>query len=312
MGEADRYSEYKKQNNPVFALGQKGNHVVTLLILNIVCFLLLMFIQVIANTSLVSNEVFNNKVVPWVALPSSFTEWLHKPWTIITYFICDYGDAVWRVVSNMIWLWVFGNILQDLSGNEKIIPAYIYGGLIGGLFYILAFTLIPSLKPFAGQSVLLGANTGVVGIAMATTALAPGFRFFRQLAGGVPIWILMALFMLINIAGASFNSAFSIAQIGAALSGFMYIWLYRKGINAGIWIENFVNRIFGFSTGKKKSVKDKIFYNTGRQKPFSKSSVISQERVDAILDKINYKGYSALTEEEKNILKRASEEEGLK
>jgi len=52
-----------------------------------------------------------------------------------------------------------------------------------------------------------------------------------------------------------------------------------------------------------------MFYKTGGQKPFEKRSIITQQRVDEILDKINQHGYSLLSEEEKNILKRAAENE---
>lgn len=57
----------------------------------------------------------------------------------------------------------------------------------------------------------------------------------------------------------------------------------------------------------KQSVKDKIFYNTGGRKPYLKKPVVTQQRIDQILDKINQKGFEHLTEEEKNILKKARE-----
>jgi len=36
---------------------------------------------------------------------------------------------------------------------------------------------------------------------------------------------------------------------------------------------------------------------------------VTQQRIDEILDKINQKGYHFLTDEEKELLKRASEED---
>ena len=50
-----------------------------------------------------------------------------------------------------------------------------------------------------------------------------------------------------------------------------------------------------------------MFYKTGNQKPFVKRSIVTQQRIDEILDKINQKGYHLLSEEEKSILKRAGE-----
>ena len=60
---------------------------------------------------------------------------------------------------------------------------------------------------------------------------------------------------------------------------------------------------------KTNSVKEKVFYDTGKRAPYNKKANLTQQRVDEILDKINQKGYNYLTDDEKNILKRASEEE---
>ncbi len=57
----------------------------------------------------------------------------------------------------------------------------------------------------------------------------------------------------------------------------------------------------------EKTIKEKVFYKTGTTKPFIKKSLVTQQRIDEILDKINQKGYASLTEEEKSILKRAAE-----
>jgi len=68
-----------------------------------------------------------------------------------------------------------------------------------------------------------------------------------------------------------------------------------------------------FNPDKKRltpqKTKEKMFYKTDSQKPYEKRSIITQQRIDEILDKINQKGYSLLSEEEKNILKRAAENE---
>jgi hypothetical protein len=53
----------------------------------------------------------------------------------------------------------------------------------------------------------------------------------------------------------------------------------------------------------------KGLYNQGGTKAFVKRNGITQERIDMILDKINQKGYENLTDEEKNILKKASKED---
>ena len=59
---------------------------------------------------------------------------------------------------------------------------------------------------------------------------------------------------------------------------------------------------------KGKSIKEELFYKSSSS-PYKKTPNLTQHRVDEILDKINQKGYNSLTEEEKELLKRASKEE---
>ena len=61
----------------------------------------------------------------------------------------------------------------------------------------------------------------------------------------------------------------------------------------------------------RKRIKEKVFYKTGNQKPFTKRSNITQQRIDEILDKMNQKGgYHLLTDEEKTIASLISKEAG--
>ena len=59
----------------------------------------------------------------------------------------------------------------------------------------------------------------------------------------------------------------------------------------------------------KKTAKKEFYYNTKGTQPYKKVANITQKRIDEILDKINQQGYKFLSDEEKEILKRASEDE---
>jgi hypothetical protein len=58
----------------------------------------------------------------------------------------------------------------------------------------------------------------------------------------------------------------------------------------------------------KESIKNKVFYNAGNRQPFSKTINVNQQKIDEILDKINQHGFDSLSEAEKSVLKKASEE----
>jgi membrane associated rhomboid family serine protease len=311
MGEADRYPDYKRPRNRL-TLGSDGNALVALFTINVIFFLLLITIQVVYFFFQANAASFNTQVVQYFEMPASLTKLSERPWTILTYMFSHTG--VIHILSNMLWLWAFGFILQELTGNKKLIPIYIYGGLAGALVFILANYFIPPLKPFIGNTSLLGANAATMSIAVATTTLAPNYRFFRNLNGGIPIWVLTLIYILIDFAGvASLSAAFSLSHIGGALAGFLFVYLLRKDRDGSIWMNNLYNWFMNLFNPDKKtdanSVKGKVFYNADGRKPFSKTSNITQQRVDEILDKINQKGYHFLTDEEKNILKRAAEED---
>ncbi|MBC7890405.1 MAG: rhomboid family intramembrane serine protease [Ferruginibacter sp.] len=311
MGEADRYPEYRRPRKSL-TLGSDGNALVALFTINVIFFLLLITIQVVYYFFRANEAAFTAEVVQFFEMPAQLTKLSERPWTILTYMFTHTG--ILHILSNMLWLWAFGFILQELTGNKKLIPIYIYGGLAGALVFILANYLIPPLQPFIGTTSLIGANAATMAIAVSTTTLAPNYRFFRNLNGGIPIWVLTLIYILIDFAGiASQSAAFSLSHLGGGIAGFIFVFLLRKEKDGSIWMNNFYDWFMNLFNPDKKSntnsIKEKVFYNADGRKPFHKTSNVTQQRVDEILDKINQKGYHFLTDEEKNILKRAAEED---
>ncbi len=315
MGESDRYGEFKNPKKGML-LGDDGNAMVALFAINIIFFLLLMLIQVAYYYMQQTTAVYNAEIVQWFALPASITKLSERPWTIVTYMFSDTGLNIIRLISNMIWLWAFGYLLQQMAGNDKLIPIYIYGGLLGGIIFIAAHYIIPPLQPSINAASLLGANAGTLAVAMATTTLSPDHRFFTQIRKGIPIWVLMSIYIIIDFAGiADKGAAYSLSHLGGALAGFLFVVFLRRGRDGSLWMNQFytwlMNLFNPYKKPSKEKIKETVFYNTGKRKPFEKTTNITQQRVDEILDKISQKGYHFLTEEEKNILKKASEGDEL-
>jgi membrane associated rhomboid family serine protease len=310
MGESDRYIDYKIQKKR-FALGQPGNTLVWLFVINVVMFLVLLTIKVAINVNDHSNAAFNDQVVNWFTLPAGIHELGKKPWTVLSYIFCDVD--LMRALSNMLWLWAFGSVLQNLTGNKKLIPVYLYGGFAGAVFFITAAYLIPTNKAVIHSLGLLGANAPVMAVAVAATMIAPNYRFFREIRGGIPLWVLTVIYLGVDLAGVSSKPAsIPLAHIGGAFAGFLFVKLLKNNMDGSEWMNNFYSWFINLFNPHKKEVKndakERVFYNTGSKSPFSKTAIITEQRVDEILDKINQKGYDHLTKEEKDILKRASED----
>ena len=96
------------------------------------------------------------------------------------------------------------------------------------------------------------------------------------------------------------------------MMGYLFIFLLNKGNDLGDWMNSLARWMSNlFTPGKRKSspTKHASFYQQGNRSPFNKKSIVTQQRIDALLDKINQKGYDMLTEEEKKFLKEASNED---
>ena len=198
--------------------------------------------------------------------------------------------------------------------QAKVIPIFLYGALAGAVFYILSYNLIPGLREDLIQSKALGASAGVMAIAIAATALAPGYRIFPLLNGGIPLWVITGIFVIIDLATIpDGNSGGHIAHLAGAGMGYLFVVMMRRGSDWGKPINNFfdwANNLFNPDKPKKgKTVKGQFYYKTTVPPYKRTSTTITQQRVDAILDKIGQKGYESLTDEEKEILKRASKED---
>lgn len=310
MGESDRYQEYRIKKHR-FTLGQAGNALMWLFALNVIFCLVLLMIRTAISVDAHSDTLFYSQTLNWFQLPASLSRLGERPWTIISYMFSDVD--LFRIISNMLWLWAFGSVFQNLTGNRKLIPVYLYGGLAGALFFILSNYLIPANKAAIGTAGLLGANTAVMAVAAAATMVSPGYRFFRHIRGGIPLWVLTLVYMGIDLASFSAKPAAQpVSHVGGAVAGFLFVLLLRNNMDGSTWMNNLYNWFINlFNPDKKRNknaVKEKVFYNTGGRSPYNKISNVTEQRVDEILDKISQKGYDHLTREEKDILKRASED----
>jgi membrane associated rhomboid family serine protease len=303
-----REDRYRKR----ILLGQDGNALVLLLAVLAIMFCLFKFLWLVYYMSDVPTPVFNAEIFDWFTLPAKPAVLANRPWTILTYMFM-HADPM-RLIGNVLWLWAFGYILQDLAGPRKLIPLFIYGGLAGGLFYILSYSFISSLFKTANDYTMQGASMGVIAIAIATTALAPNYRIFPMINGGIPLWVLTLIFVLLDLAMVPAVSNIGGHVAGAGI-GFLFVHQLRRGRDWTAWMNRFfdwVNNLFNPDKRSwKKTAKDELHYKSKGTQPFKRIPNITQRRIDEILDKINQQGYRFLTEEEKDILKRASEDEEL-
>lgn len=308
-------SYYQQRNKHRLSIGQDGNALTMLIAINLVVFVIMAFVKVVYYFSFAEEGLssFYNNFFTWLTLPADLDKFLSRPWTLVTHMFVHDTSNVWHILGNLLWLWAFGYILQDLSGNRHIFPIFIYGALTGALTYMLAYNIVPPLKEHVAVAQAYGASAGIMAIAIATTTLAPNYRIFNMLNGGIPIWVITIIYLIIDLATIpEGNPGGHIAHIAGGAMGFLFMTQLQRGRDWGSWMNNlyeWANNLFDPEKPKKgKTIKSQFFYKATIQ-PFKKTPNITQQKIDEILDKIGQKGYQSLSEEEKEILKRASQDD---
>jgi membrane associated rhomboid family serine protease len=285
-------------------LGDRKNALTRLIAIQLIVFITLMMARTYFYFTR-PDEVkalgdFTRQFFTWFALPNTWGEWLRKPWTLLSAPFSHL--SVWTIFGNMLWLWIYGYILQDLSGNRKIIPLFLYGSIFG----CISFLLVPGPSEY-----YFGATAGVGAIAVATTFISPYYRIFPLLGGGIPLWGLTVFYVLSAISTLnSFTLAGALPQLSGLIAGVVYYLILRQGIDLTDWMSrlfDWCNDLFNPEKPVRSAAKGKLFYLADHP-PYKKTAHVTQERVDAILDKINQKGLDSLTEEERKILNRSRNE----
>lgn len=306
-------SYYQQKRGQRLTIGQDGNALTMLIAINLIVFVVLAFVKVIYFFSYSADGLasYQRNILAWVALPAQLSVLVSRPWTLITHMFVH--DNVWHLISNMLWLWAFGYIMQDLAGNKKLIPVFFYGALAGALAFLVSYNLLPPLKEGIAFAKAIGASAGVMAIAIATTVLSPGYRIFPMINGGIPLWVITMIFVIIDLATIPYNNPGGhIAHLAGAGMGLLFIFQLRKGRDWGAWMNNFfdwTNNLFNPAKPQKgTSPKTQLYYKSNVQ-PYKKTTHLTQQKVDELLEKIHQKGYSSLSDDEKEVLKRASKED---
>jgi membrane associated rhomboid family serine protease len=295
-------------------LGQEGNSLLILVAITAIVFGIINFIKIGYYLGGMEISDYYRSVLNWFIIPAEGLKFASRPWTLLSFMFTH--ERVWHMISNMLWLWSFGFILQQLTGNRHLAPLFLYGGVWGGLFFLLAVNFVPSLHNHINDiQALQGAGPAILAVAVATTMISPGFRIFPMLNGGIPLWVLTTIFAIVDFAFIS-NQGFGVlaAHLAGAASGAFYVNRLKAGSDWGLWMHHLYDWFFSlFDPAKRKlsrtEIRRELFYHQGSQAPYKKTPLVTQQRIDEILDKINQHGFHYLSEEEKEYLRNASKQE---
>ena len=143
-----------------------------------------------------------------------------------------HGDIL-HIAFNLLFLWIFGNNIEDRLGHLPFLAFYLAGGLVAAAAQVVVDPT--STTPVIGAS---GAIAAVLG---AYLVLYPGARVLSLVYFGlffqliqIPAVILLGIWFVIQIAGAAMASGASASAGGVAL--FAHIGGFVAGVLVGLLV----------------------------------------------------------------------------
>jgi membrane associated rhomboid family serine protease len=302
MNNAGIFDDFKN------AWDKPNNGLIQIILINVIVFAALILFKVVFVLSGLSGvyESLRN----YLMLPADFATFIFQPWSMITYFFTHEGFL--HIIFNMLFLFWFGKLIQDFLGNNRLISLYVIGGIMGGLFYMLMYNVVPFYHDRIDGSLMLGASAGVFAVVVGAATFMPNHTFFLMFLGAVRIKYIALFYVLLSLSRTiGSNAGGELAHIGGAIVGFLFIKQLQKGNDLGTPV---IQAMEFFKGLVKPSSKIKVTHKksgSSTRTPASSSTSSSsggadQAEIDSILDKISDNGYESLSKEEKQKLFNAS------
>lgn len=172
----------------------------------------------------------------WGLVPAAFSA-AAPPWiTLFTAMFLHLGLV--HLAGNVLFLWVFGNNVEDAMGHARFAAFYVVCGLLVSAVYVAANP--DSAVPATGAS---GAVSGVLGAYLllyprAKVALTLPLGFINVHLGRFPaVWVLAGWFLLqlamaaVVAARASSGGAFLgsfVAHVAGFVAGVLLVTLFKR------------------------------------------------------------------------------------
>ncbi len=286
---------------------KSGNVITRLIVINVVVFVIISLLRILLFLigGVGSFSFFVKFFITTISLPLNFSEFIYQPWTLFTYMFVHID--IMHIFWNMVLLFWFGQILSGFTDSKKIIPLYLLGGIAGGLVALLLVNLLPPFSVYIGMP-MVGASAGVTAIIIAAATLVPNYRMNLMFIGEVKL-IYVAIFVLFLdvLSLASYNNVGgNLAHLGGALMGFIFIQQYKKGRDLSKPINKILNGFRNLFSSAPKSKMKVAYKRAPSDEDYNYQKTLTQQQIDAILDKISKSGYESLSKAEKEILFSAS------
>ena len=276
---------------------QQMNEAEKLILVNVICFVLPLFLKTILYLFSIPSDV----MIGWFELSAEWSDLFFKPWTILTYSFMHSG--FFHLFWNMYLLYFASRLFLNLFTSRTFFSVYFLGVFLGGLTFMLSYTVFPAFQ--YASPIMVGASAGVMAVMIFMATYSPDVEV-RIIFFNIKLRYLGIAFVLLDVIQIPYgNAGGHLAHLGGAALGYFYVRRLDQGVDIGLPFENFTNRVlnlFKKQTNLKTVYKSK---SSSNKKKKETSQEIDQNKIDAILDKISKSGYDSLTQREKDFLFQA-------
>lgn len=288
-----------------FIPGYKENAVLQLVVATAVGYILYNFTRVSFIVFGKSWGESLSNTLPYIGL-APVKMYAHRWWTILTYGWIHKGFFEW--VSNAIWLYTFGSVVQMLIGHRQVIPLFIYG-LIGGGILCLLSQLIPgaAMDPSNPYEYLATAMPGIMALMAGALTISPRYRFYLGENLSIPLILVVAIYLVLNVLlYSSGRLPLLMLAVGGGVTGYVTMTLLKRGYRPGNWMYGISGNMQRMATPDEDKLRRQRATRRTEAMNAARTKITTQQRIDAILDKINQRGYASLTKEERDLLQKES------
>ena len=200
-------------------------------------------------------------------LPSGFG-FMYHPWTAITYMFTH--TDIMHCLFNMLWLYWFGRLCEDLSSPRHTVTVYLAGGVGGAITFVTASLI----WPYNIGGYLEGASAAVMAIVASAACTSPNMKLNLLFLGSVRIkWIALVTVIIFALGLIGNNAGAHAAHLG--------------GIAVGA-----ITALIGRTRRPR--------YNQMSAKQLN--DLEARAELDRLLDKVRRSGYNSLTAMERSRL----------
>jgi hypothetical protein len=234
--------------------------------------------------------------------PGSGLAW-RQPWCFLTYFLIHSPNDILTFIFNILIIMSFAQLIGVVLSTERVKKLMILAvPTVSILTWIIA-TLLPN-SSFIGS-----VSAPMMVLIFAAVTLMPEYEV--RIWGIFPLKLLWIgiIVLLVNVINLKTGYVGAVANLVGSGLGWGYIFIMKKGTDiteiVWDWFENIKDKFSKKSDDMRdKTPFIKVQYKANPNEKASKR--VTQDDIDRILDKISEKGYAALTQEEREMLKNAS------